>query len=799
MHDRSFGALSTYRMTACFILLVSTACAATGRDFYVAPNGSDDNPGTLEKPFSTIARARDAVRPMIATMSSDITVWIRGGRYHLSEAIALDDRDGGTGEHHVIYKNYKDEEVFVLGGVPVIDWTPYERGIMKADVGKDIEFWSLLVDDKLATMAREKSWYNRPPRSSRNLQVYCQKHWMSEYLRVTSFDAASRKMALELEKSRYTGSPRYMQGSYTFIDEPGEWAVDSDSGTLYYYPKSPAELKNVVRPTTKAIFRIRGRSESQPVRHVVIEGLRLVLTDFNANLRCYASVDDETGLFRNGCDYPNTMRTAIVTIENASNIQIRYCDMSEAPISAVSIYAHATDNTVYGCRMNNLGYMGVYLAGPWIQKQAPHINKRNTVRNCLISNLTKGVNHTAGVGIYQSGDNRIQNNMIHTSRRYAISTKGLPCGKGETVGIKNMPLEEWYEHVHSNRNVISHNYMYDLVMDSSDGGAIEFWGGGRDTVVDHNIVADAYWDMKKNGWRAHSIFFDAGMSYATVTNNIAWNTRSPAPNAACILKGVDMFAHNNVFDTSLNYLGGINNQGSSNHKVRKNIFYSDCPSMVHFDGTVGPEKDGTRRAFQFRGHSIAASMDNNVYYNAQGAWLFDEDGKEKVHGTIEEWRKVTEGKGDFDKNSLTSDPQFVDASARDYRLRETSPALDLGISSIDTFSIGLLEDFPFTPEDDPLKTAFLKANDKDVYLEAQQGEAIKLQVTGRTKHWFVADLAKADICYSVDNANVATVAKDGAVKLAGKGRACITATVTLNGVTRSDDVVIYAGIARNVN
>jgi len=33
----------------------------TKADFYVAPYGDDNNPGTEQKPFATLARARDAV------------------------------------------------------------------------------------------------------------------------------------------------------------------------------------------------------------------------------------------------------------------------------------------------------------------------------------------------------------------------------------------------------------------------------------------------------------------------------------------------------------------------------------------------------------------------------------------------------------------------------------------------------------------------------------------------------------------------------------------------------------------
>ena len=51
-----------------------------GADFYVATDGSDANPGTLEKPFATVAKAQEAVRGRIAAgLDSDLTVVIRGG------------------------------------------------------------------------------------------------------------------------------------------------------------------------------------------------------------------------------------------------------------------------------------------------------------------------------------------------------------------------------------------------------------------------------------------------------------------------------------------------------------------------------------------------------------------------------------------------------------------------------------------------------------------------------------------------------------------------------------------------
>src|SRR5215469_4268413 len=46
--------------------------------YYVAVDGNDKNPGTIDKPFATVQRAQKAVDP-------GDTVYIRGGTYHMTE------------------------------------------------------------------------------------------------------------------------------------------------------------------------------------------------------------------------------------------------------------------------------------------------------------------------------------------------------------------------------------------------------------------------------------------------------------------------------------------------------------------------------------------------------------------------------------------------------------------------------------------------------------------------------------------------------------------------------------------
>ena len=44
--------------------LIFSGCNQTPSEFYVAANGSDTNPGTMDQPFATIEKARDVVRDM---------------------------------------------------------------------------------------------------------------------------------------------------------------------------------------------------------------------------------------------------------------------------------------------------------------------------------------------------------------------------------------------------------------------------------------------------------------------------------------------------------------------------------------------------------------------------------------------------------------------------------------------------------------------------------------------------------------------------------------------------------------
>src|SRR4051794_31076182 len=74
-------------------------------EFYVAPAGSDTNPGTIDRPFASIARGQEAASP-------GDTVWLRGGVYEFkgTEIVigTLLNKSGEEGKP-INYFAYKDE------------------------------------------------------------------------------------------------------------------------------------------------------------------------------------------------------------------------------------------------------------------------------------------------------------------------------------------------------------------------------------------------------------------------------------------------------------------------------------------------------------------------------------------------------------------------------------------------------------------------------------------------------------------------------------------------------------------
>ena len=671
-------------------------------EFFISTNGSDETgDGSFLYPFRSVKRAQQALRQVIMDggLTSDTYIQIMGGTYYLKEPITI-----GTGDydkhHRIIYTNYNDEAVYLVGGTPVTGWTgPDKNGIYQADITGHNQFYALYENGQRLTPARAEHWQDITIRDPSHLQasygnVTC---WFGEILKVK--DICGSTVVTNFPKSTFSGELQYLQGAREFISSNGEWAIEGTR--IYCKPLDPTNFKNasIIAGATPKIISVEGTADA-PINNIVIRGLHFQMSDFGEDLQAHAKGDDRTAEF-------DTNLQGLVTLKYAENTTVEYCHMTNAGYIGVVLQRHCQNCTVSGNSISHTGYAGIFLIGD-DPGSLNYYNKNNTISNNLIHDVGEFVGHGAGIYLINSGDNRITHNQIFNVPRYGISMKGIRYGVFAGNGLGDVSFDDHWKYNQTTGNYIGYNRVYNTGIRSGDGGGIEGWGIGRDNHLDHNIIYNAYRGVAMPSWRGHSIFLDDATHHTTVTNNIIYDENAVAVNAGIFIKSINNYVVNNVFDVSYAKDGAANIRPyicpAGDSTFERNIVYSSAPGTLHADGSHTQDGNGDRIMFHITDGSnhtktsamdSLVSMDRNLYYNAVGAAQFQVDDDLL---SLEEWKTCAKNKNHYDAQSILADPLFVDAANHDYRLAANSPARDLGIVSIETEAIGLLPDFPFPIE-----------------------------------------------------------------------------------------------------
>lgn len=457
--------------------------------FYVATpadGGSDTNTGTLTSPFATIERARDEVRKHTSSMSADITVFVKGGKYYLNAPIELDERDSGKNGHQVIYKGYNGQLPEIYGGQPVTGWKQYNGNIYRAFIGIGTNFYNLCENEDGAiearspyfavkfdnrnadTMSRSKELYYDEadiPDSYDLSQaaIHCwvgaaDDNWDPRLADVLSVDRGSHRMVTRFDLSiadRYTvfmtGARYYVRGVYEFLDEPGEFFMNKNDGYLYYWPRSvPIEDQHIVRPTTDIIFKVMGSTLNNVVKNITIEGMRLQLTESTHYNNRSDFMEKADGQVRDSRGI-SPGRQGIVYIENAENIKVRYCKIFSPGIHGVALSFKASHCEVYGNWIKDVGNQAISACGytpdlhpfhydpqygpttkvadapanlKFTSIQQGNVNGYHNLSNNRIQNLGFMTGNSTGIKMYISSFNTVTNNDISNGPRHGISHSG---------------------------------------------------------------------------------------------------------------------------------------------------------------------------------------------------------------------------------------------------------------------------------------------------------------------------------------------------------------------------------------
>lgn len=658
-------------------------------EFYVSPDGRDSNPGTLAKPFATPARAQQAVRESAARGREKIDVFLRGGTYYLQEPLKFSADDSGAKAAPVVWQAHKNETPVFSGGVKLdLQWEPHKGGIMKAKVPAGLATDQFFVNGERQHLARYPN-FNPAERifngyakdaisaelasrwadpSGGFFHVMHRHMWGGMHYVITGKD---EKGNIRYEGGWQNNRPLGMHGNFRFVenifeelDAPGEWFINTNSATLYYYPPvqggadglSQVDLSKATFevPRLKHLVVLNG-SEEKPVRFVSFKGLAI-----RHALRTF--METREPLLRS--DW-TMYRGGAVLFNGAEDCSLTDCFIDQVGGNAVFVNNYNRRITVRGCHIARAGGNGVaFIGDPGACRNAIYWNDRPELATIDKTPGPKTSNYPA--------DCLVDDCLIYLTGRVEKQTAGVTLDMAQGITIRHCSIYDvpraginfgdgcWGGHV------IEFCDVFDTVKETGDHGSFNSWGRDRFWGlggVDLNAISSGenknlpLLDMVKpaiihdNRWRCDhgwDIDLDDGSSAYEIRNNLCLG-------------------------------GGLKNREGFYRVVENNIMVNNTfhPHVWYKDS-----QDVFRRNIvftEYRPVYIDAPWGRECDYN-----LLHKPGQAETVPAVS-----LQKQSGRDTNSVVADAMFVDPAGGDYRVRDGSPALKLGFKNFPMDSFGV--------------------------------------------------------------------------------------------------------------
>ncbi len=554
-----------------------TAEADVQKTFHVSPAGSDKNPGTEAEPLKTIQRARDEVRKVNQKMTGNVEVILHSGTYQISEPLAFDHRDSGTGGHNVVYKATAGASPVVSGGRAINGWKADVDGHWKADCGE--HFRQLYVDGHRAVRARspetkaeKKTAWNdigittvpgmklfgengyrttdvamadwRNPDDVEFCYYYA---WCHTRCKVESivrdgshaivrmvqpqFMLATRKEGLRAEL------PNYVENALELLDEPGEWYLDRADKTLYYKPLPGEKMDEVkvVVPVLEKLVELRGLLD-KPVENIQFHGItfayatwlrpsRIGLADVQANFVQHMLNRFERSGTVNNVHNEDLKSPANIVCRTGKHIRFERCTFAHLGGAGLDLEYGSSDNLVSGCRFHDISGTAIQVGG--IDRSDHHPgDERTTVRNNhILNNLIENcaVEYMGGLGIFVGYTDAtvIANNEIRNMPYSGISV-GWGWGEEDAGGGQAAYYQPYkYDTPTPAKNGrIEANHVHHVQQKLTDGGGIYTLGNMPGTIIRGNHIHD-------NGGIPGGIYLDEGSGFIEIIGNVIYRVAKP--------------------------------------------------------------------------------------------------------------------------------------------------------------------------------------------------------------------------------------------------------------------------------
>ncbi len=322
------------------VCLTLPGVLAAAAEIWVAPNGSDKNPGTQDQPLATVLmaqrQARNLRRLNDPSVKEGVRIILKGGIYELAEPLLFRPEDSGTQASPTFIEAAPNESPILSGGVVVKGWQKTSgeiRGLPReaqgniwiADAprngGRVVEFRQMWVNDKKAVRAstlndgvlprilsvdkaKQEMWIPTPAQAIAGpgcMEFVIHQWWAIAILRVKSLEASGGKTRvtfcqpesriefehpwpapfIDEKKDKNGNSAFYLVNAIELLNQPGEWFEDLGAGKIYYWPRAGEDLSQarVIVPVLETLVQVEGTLD-RPVSFLHFKGIRFEHTSW---------------------------------------------------------------------------------------------------------------------------------------------------------------------------------------------------------------------------------------------------------------------------------------------------------------------------------------------------------------------------------------------------------------------------------------------------------------------------------------------------------------------------------------
>jgi hypothetical protein len=586
------------------VLIASAGLPLTARSaeiqvaFYVAPNGSDDNPGSEAKPFASLEKARQAVRAVNRPMTGDIVVVLRGGTYAIGQTLVFEAADSGSGGHNVIYQAAKGESPVISGGRRITGWQPDEKGRWKATApignfrqlyvggkratrawGKAPKDLTFVGDDGYETAAVEMADWKNPG----DIELCYLVIWDHTRCKVQNIKRENNRAVITMLQPHFSHAKAkegvniantdqvdrvYLENALELLDEPGEWYLDRPAKTVYYMPRPGEDMTkiDVIAPALEKLVELRGTLD-RPVHDMRFEGITFAhggwllpseigFVDLQANfvLDWKKPYHRNSGL--NAVHNEVVKSPSNVVCRAAKSIRFERCTFTKLGSGGLDLEFGSQDNTIVGCAFRDISGSAVQVGDVLKDDHHPDDPRKIVKNNAVVNNDIRdcGVEYWGSVGVFAG---YTQGTVIAHNEICSLPYSGISIGWGwgeEDAGGGNPDYQQPFKYdtpTPAKNNRIEYNHIHRAMTKTDDGAAIYTLGNQPGTIIRGNHLHDCKNPGSKRGW-SQAIYLDEGSGFIEITGNLTHGGLKPMHyNNLAQDRKATCKEHDNLFDGDL--------------------------------------------------------------------------------------------------------------------------------------------------------------------------------------------------------------------------------------------------------